>query len=218
MFDRYKLIGRSYDLMSKAYSGNAILNCKLAMLREDTIASGSKILFAGAGHGRDAIRAAELGAQVTMLDISPTMMAKFEQHLSSHPRYNELQVELILGDILKHEKFEHYDMVVANFFLNVFDRNKMNTLLDHLIKLCRPKGKVLIGDFCLPNGGIIQRTLQQIYWYSAAIAFCAFAGNAIHSIYDYRGILEGKGLLTVEHQFFPLLGKNFFHAILAEKP
>jgi len=218
MFDRYKLIGRFYDFMSRAYSGNAILNCKLAMLRADTLTSGSKVLFAGAGHGRDAIKAAELGAHVTMLDISPTMMSKFEQHLSTHPRYNELRVELVLGDILKHEKFEHYDMVVANFFLNVFDKKTMDHLLNHLIKLCCSKGKVVIGDFSPPNGGFIQRILQQIYWYSAAIAFCAFAGNAIHRIYNYREILEKKGLVTLDHQFFPLFGKNFFHSILAEKP
>jgi len=217
MLDKYKLVGRSYDFMSKLYSGNAIINCKLSMLNERTIGRNSKVLFVGAGQGRDVLRAAELGADVTMVDISPTMMNKFNQLRAAHPENEQLKIQTVLGDILKQEDFGRYDMVVSNFFLNVFDEDKMHTLLSHLLKLCRQNGHIVIGDFCPPQGGLLKKTVQQVYWFSAATAFFAIAGNAIHTIYDYRKILNSKGLEIKDEIFFPFLGQNFYHSIIAKK-
>lgn len=217
MLDKYKLVGRSYDLLSKLYSGNAIINCKLSMLNENTIGPNSKVLFAGAGQGRDVLRAAELGASVTMVDISPTMVKKFEQLRAEHPKNDQLKIQTVLGDILKQEDFGAYDLVVSNFFLNVFEEDKMNTLLTHLLKLCRFNGHIIIGDFSPPEGNLFKKAAQQIYWYSAATAFFAVAGNAIHRIYDYRKILQDKGLEIKNEAFFPFLGQNFYHSIRAKK-
>jgi len=217
MLDKYKFIGASYDFLSKLYSGNAIHKCKLAMLREDTIGRGSKVLFVGAGQGRDALRAAELGADVTCVDISPTMMHKFEKLRHAHPKGSELNIEPILSDILKVERYAQFDLVVINFFLNVFDHNKMTTLLNHSIKLCRPGGKLIIGDFCPPTGSIIGKSIQNIYWYAAVTAFFAIAGNAVHTIYEYIPILEKRGFKIVETQYFRLLRHDFYYSILAEK-
>jgi len=217
MLDKYKLIGHSYDFLSKVYSGNAILNCKLSMLNDRNITQGIKILFAGAGQGRDVLRAAELGASVTMVDISPTMMNEFNHLRSANPKNEDLNIHTVLGDILKQENYGEYDIVVANFFLNVFEEDKMKTLLDHILKLCKSQGQVIIGDFCPPKGGVLKKTMQQMYWYSAATAFFAVAGNAIHSIYDYRQLLEVKGLTIEEEQFFSFFGQDFYHSILARK-
>jgi len=218
MLDKYKLVGRSYDLLSKLYSGDAIAACKVAMLREDTLGPGSRVLFAGSGQGKDAIVAASLGAQVTVVDISPTMMSRFKKILESQPDSIQERIEMVQIDILKLEKFDQYDMVVANFFLNVFDRKKMNTLLKHLIKLLRPKGRIIIGDFAPPQGGLLGKSVQNLYWYAAATAFFAAAGNAVHAIYHYREILEKQGCQIMEERFFPVLGQNWYQSLMAQKP
>ena len=66
MRDKYKYIGPVYDFLSNLYSGKNIHRCKTAMLDVETVHPGDRILFAGVGHGRDAIRAAELGAEVAV--------------------------------------------------------------------------------------------------------------------------------------------------------
>jgi len=218
MLDKYKLIGASYDTLSKLYSGNTIYQCKTAMLREDTLIPGSNVLFAGAGQGQDAIRAAELGANVTVIDISPTMLNKFQQRLESHPRASELNVTQVQGDILKHDTLSRYDVVVANFFLNVFDRKKMQILLSHLVKICRPGGTMIIGDFCPTHGSFLNKSIQNIYWYAAASAFFAIAGNAIHTIYDYRPLLQAEGFTLEEERRFTFLRRELYSAIRATKP
>ena len=217
MLDKYRLIGRSYDTLSKLYSGNAIQECRLAMLDEELVKTGSKVLFAGAGQGDDAIRAAELGAESTLIDLSPTMMDTNLKLIEKHPDKESLNIKPILGDILKHEAKANYDVVVANFFLTVFEKDKMNAVLDHLIKLCKPGGYVIIGDFKTASGNIFQKTAQQAYWLTAATAFFAFAGNAIHGLYNYADLLEKKGLKLCKEQTFSVLGQPAFQSILAEK-
>jgi ubiquinone/menaquinone biosynthesis C-methylase UbiE len=217
MLDKYKLVGRSYETLSKLYSGNAINACRLAMITPEHISPGDKVLFAGAGQGSDAIKAAELGAQSTLIDISTTMMDTSLKLLAKHPQQEDLDIKTILGDILKHEAKGEYDLVVANFFLTIFEKDKMLSVLNHLIKLCKPGGKIVIGDFSAASGNLVQKSLQQAYWLTAATAFFAATGNAIHTLYDYREILQQKGLSIAQDEPFKVLGQLSFQSILAEK-
>ena len=131
MKDRYKFIGPAYDFLSSIYGGESIHNCKRAMLDVENVKAGDKILIAGVGHGKDAIRAAELGADVTVIDLSETMLRKFQEAVDKHP--GKLIIRQVHSDILKFDEFEQYDMVIANFFLNVFDESMMKEILRHLM-------------------------------------------------------------------------------------
>ncbi|MDX1452901.1 MAG: class I SAM-dependent methyltransferase [Oleiphilaceae bacterium] len=217
MLDKYRLLGPSFDTISKLYSGDAVHACRLAMLRPDTLGPGSRVLFAGAGQGRDALHAAELGARVSVVDISPTMLGKFKQHLNEHPARATLAIEAIQSDALKVEDEGFYDMVVANFYLNIFERDKMLSQLKHLIKLLKPGGKLVIGDFAPPSGSLLNKSIQNLYWYTAATACFAAAGNAIHEIYNYAEILEKQGLQVKETKTFSVLGREMFCSTLAIK-
>lgn len=213
--DKYRLVGASYDLLGKLYSGNQIYHCKVAMLNDTVIQPDAKVLFAGAGHGVDAVRAAELGADVTVVDISPTMTAKFENNLKHHPDSQSLNIRVLQQDILEHR--DQYDIVVCNFFLNVFDRKFMLTLLSHLCGLCKEQGQVIIGDFCPAEGSLITNAIQNVYWYAAATAFHVLAGNAIHKIYSYQPILEALNFEIQEKAHFRLLGCNMYYSLRAQR-
>ncbi len=203
--DRYKIIGPLYDFLSTIYSGRQIYETKIAMntaLKED-----DKVLFAGAGHGRDAIDAAKRGAQVTVVDLSATMLKKIEKNMTGkkfkHP------VNLVHSDILKFNKPGEYDQVVANFFLNVFPEDTMHSVMKHLGSLTKPGGCFVVGDFHYPNGNILTRTFQNIYWYIAVFLFTVFAKNAFHKIYNYPKHLESLGFSIIETRAF-----NIFHTPL----
>lgn len=215
--DKYRLVGPGYDALSKLYSGNAIKESKVAMLRADTIAEGDQVLVAGAGHGADAIRAAELGAEVTVVDISPTMLKALEKRLKAHPEADRLKITPILGDILKHEHYGHYDTVVCHYFLNVFDRPKMLMLLDHLCRHCKSGGQFTLADFQPAQGNLAKKLSQNLYWYAAAISFFFAAGNAIHSIYNYAPLLEERGFEILETESFEVAKLPLYHAIRARK-
>ncbi|MAL99706.1 class I SAM-dependent methyltransferase [Hydrocarboniclastica marina] len=215
MADKYKYIGPVYDFLSNLYSGKSIHSCKTAMLGVEHLKPGDRVVFAGVGHGRDALRAAELGAEVTVVDLSETMLRKFTEVQKRDAPH--LDIRKVHCDIMKFEEFEHYDMVIANFFLNVFDEEMMQRVLAHLIKLGKPGAKLVVGDFSYPSGNIFARSFQRVYWYGAVFTFWLFAKNAFHNIYNYPEYMQRQGLRIDEKKHFKMLKMNCYWSILGVK-
>jgi demethylmenaquinone methyltransferase/2-methoxy-6-polyprenyl-1,4-benzoquinol methylase len=214
MKDKYKLVGPIYDWLSALYSGKSIHKCKIAHL--DRLKPGDKVLFAGVGHGKDAVYAAKLGADVTVVDLSETMLKKFQDNLDREGV--RVKIRQIHSDIMKVKEFERYDMVVANFFLNVFDEQMMVKVLEHLIKLGKPGANVVVGDFSYPTGNIFSRAFKTLYWYGAVAFFWLFAGNAFHNIYNYPESMRKLGLHIHEQKHYRLLLLNCYWSVLGKKP
>lgn len=214
--DKYRLIGPVYDLLSNLYSGKNIHECKVAMLSTPHLNSGDKVLFAGVGHGSDAIHAAEKGAEVTVVDLSETMLRKFQESLVKQGK-THLNIRQVHADIFTVSEQEQYDMVVGNFFLNVFPEDLMNKVLKHLISLAKPGGKVVVGDFAMPSGNPFARLFKQAYWYIAVSLFWLTSNNAMHQVYDYAASMQESGLKVQEKKYYELLGMDCYCAILGEK-
>ncbi len=215
--DKYRLIGPLYDFLSALYSGKSIHQCKVSMLNTNTVNPGDKVLVAGVGHGKDAIHAAELGAEVTVVDLSETMLRKFQEGLQAAGKA-ELNIRQVHADIFKFDEIEQYDIVVANFFLNVFDEDTMAKVLSHLITLTKANGHVVVGDFAFPTGNLFSRFFKKTYWYIAVTIFWVFCNNAMHSIYNYPAHMERQGLILKDRKFFKLLNINCYWSILGQKP
>jgi hypothetical protein len=214
MADRYAFAGQFYELLSRAYSGNAIPKCRDKMF--DLLKPGDKVIFGGVGYGWDAIRAAQLGADVTIVEMSHTMITKFHKTVKKAGAEG-LKLRAVESDILKFEEFGKYDMVVANFFLNVFDHPTMIKIFTHMIKLGKPKAKIVVGDFALPSGNFLARLLKNIYYYIPAVTFFVITRNAFHPIYDYPGEMKALGVDVREKRFVSLLGIDFYWSVLGEK-
>ena len=208
MRDKYWLAGHFYELTTSA----GVNRCRVAML--DYLQPGEKVLFVGVGHGRDAIYAAQRGADVTVVDMSKTMLWKFQQNLDKIHQESETSIAVtqVQSDILEVTDYEQYDMVVANFFLNVFYRDMMVKLLEHMVKLGKPGAKIVVGDFAYPDSNLLSRVSQTLLWYSVATTFWVLAGNAVHPIYNYPEEMKSLGLLVQEkkyfHEYWSVLGQK----------
>lgn len=214
MEDRYKWVGRIYDMLSYAYGGKSIHSCKTAML--DHLQPGDKVLFAGVGHGMDAIHAARRGADVTVVDMSQTMLQSFQRNLAKVETTGSIRQ--IHRDFFKVSEYAQYDMVVANFFLNVFDRQTMFLALRHLIDLGKPGAHIVIGDFAPAADHLLARFVKALYWYPAILFFCLLTQNALHRIYPYPDALRLLGLKVVDKKHFGFGGMKTYWSIMARKP
>jgi demethylmenaquinone methyltransferase/2-methoxy-6-polyprenyl-1,4-benzoquinol methylase len=214
MKDHYKWMGHIYDLLGDFYSGRQITYCKEAMI--ERIRQGEDVLFAGVGHGKEAIKAAEKGARVTVVDLSETMLSKFNKGLN--PDRIQYPVRQIHDNIFNLPTDKKYDYVFANFFLNVFKREPMDLVVKHLTDLTKPGGFVVVGDFAFPNGSFAARVFQRIYWYIGVTPFFLITHNAFHNIYNYPEYLKKHGLEIVAIRYFTLFHINSYWSILAQKP
>ncbi len=213
MKDKYSIIGPLYDFLATIYSFNQIDKCKTAM--HDRIKTDDKVLFAGVGHGIDAIAAAERGARVTVVDLSETMLASFNKGLRGkefrHP------IRQIHDNILNIDEAGKYDLVFGNFFLNVFSEEMLIKILSQLITLAKRKGYVVIGDFSPPVGNPVARLFQIIYWRIANLIFWVFADCALHPFYDYQKYMKKLGCKIKTVKYFRFLFDDRYCTILGQK-
>jgi ubiquinone/menaquinone biosynthesis C-methylase UbiE len=177
----YDRLARLYDAAAHLYSGGQIRALKASQI--GALQPGQRILYAGVGDGEDAVLAANRRVSLTLLDLSQGMLDRAARKF--HAADTPDAIEMICADVLKHERPGHYDIVVANFFLNIFKEPMMEIVLAHLATMLKPGGKLLIGDFSYPRGWATTRAMQRGYYYLSMFSFWLLGGTPLHPIYDY---------------------------------
>lgn len=222
----YDWVAWAYDEVAAVYSLGRIRRANAQHLQH--VKSGDRVLYAGVGRGAQVSAALDRGARVTALDLAPAMLRRLAKSLASRAS----DVELIEGDLFEHRVANrgpnsdaegHYDLVVAPFVLNVFDRPTMRLALTHLAALVRPGGQICISDFAPPDGGIVAEWFCRAYYAPVAICARVVGLAALHPIYDYAPILDRLGFQQVERHGFPLLrspgrAPPVYESLLARKP
>lgn len=216
----YGRVAWCYDEIAAAYSLGRIRRANAEHLRH--VKRRDRVLYAGVGRGAQVAAALDLGADVTALDLSPAMLRRLTRSLGSMAS----RVECVEGDLFDHRSPEahgFYDLVVAPFVLNVFDREAMRRALTHLAALVRPGGQISISDFAPPNGGPAGEWFCRAYYAPVALSARVAGLAALHAIYDYAPILDRLGYSDIERRGFPLfprLGRApaVYEVISARKP
>ena len=196
----YGTVAAIYDWLGHVWTGGQIRASKLSQL--DNIHAGQRVLYAGAGTGEDALEAARRGAKVVVVELAPEMLARVQR------RFDEagLRAELICGDLFAHARPGAYDLVAANYFLNVFGRARMEAMAAHLTAQLKPGGTLMIADFAPPSGNLLQRLGAELHHGIPALVFALIVQQVPHAIYDYRPLLAGLGLRLDEVRYFQLYG------------
>jgi demethylmenaquinone methyltransferase/2-methoxy-6-polyprenyl-1,4-benzoquinol methylase len=194
----YDRVAKLYDTAAHLYSGGQIRALKAAQIGE--LQPGQRILYAGVGDGEDAVLAANRQVTLTLLDLSQGMLDRAAAKFQAVDA--EGCIEVVCSDVLRHERPGHYDIVVANFFLNVFTEPMMEAVLARLATMLKPGGKLLIGDFSYPRGWITTRAMQRAYYYVSMFSFWLLGGTPLHPIYDYPQYFDAANLRSAGSQRF----------------
>ena len=213
MKDGYWLVGYQYELSGYLYSLGRIPRCKSAMLK--LLKPNDKVLVAGVGHGTEAIEASKLGADVTAVDLSETMLKQFRRRIAKENPPKEIRI--IHDDIFNVKETGQYDMVIANFFLNVFSKTRVVEVANHLGTLAKPGGYFVVGEFVLPEKTGWRGVLQRANWYFAITFYSATTEAVFHPVWDYPALVEGAGCKIQEIEYFKIFNTNLYWSILGKK-
>lgn len=193
----YDRLSSLYDALSHIYSGGKIRALKTAQSAE--MRPGDKILYAGVGTGEEAALMVRSDVKVTILDTSPLML---ERAVKRFRAAGVQGVENICCDVRDHRRNAHYDIVVSNFFLNIFSEPTMREVMGHLAMLTKPGGKVLIGDYSFPYGSWPHRAVQGMYYFLSMFSVWLLGGTTLHPIYDYPRYFQAANLRTISIKRF----------------
>ncbi|HJP29091.1 MAG TPA: class I SAM-dependent methyltransferase [Candidatus Latescibacteria bacterium] len=199
-----------YASLASLYSGGAIPACQRWAV--DRVPVGARVLFVGPGPGTDVVRAAQAGLQVTAIDHDPAMLAAVARRLCRAGAGR--RVELIQADLLQRAPTVRYDVVIAQFFLNVFSAARLPGVVDHLAAHLLPGGRLLTGDF----GGQPTGRLQQAYHDLPMHLFARLGANAVHGVHDLPACLRDRGFTIRQRRRFRLfrLGPGWIEGLDAE--
>lgn len=214
-------LGRNYDraawfyeTSAKIYSTNQIRASKRFQARY--LNPGDHVLYLGAGAGEDAAMAARLGARVTCIDLSQAMLDRIRNRLEGE----DCQLELICGNALELDHWDRYDVVAANYFLNVFRKPEMIQMLKHTARLVKPGGRYLIADVARRQGCLPARMFNEFYLKLAMASFWTLGLVPWHENYDYQAVLPEAGLQHEHTEYFRFARKGpvLFQSIVARRP
>lgn len=199
----YRHVAWCYDALASAYSLGAIDRAKA--WHHGLIKPGDKVLYAGAGRGREITGALQRGAEVTCVEPCPAMASGLNRCLSTAPDTGNFKI--IYRPIQSVVSEPAYDLVVAHFFLNVFNTQTMPTVLDHLTGLVRPGGRLVIADFAPspPKASNIDQLIRTAYYRPANLAGYLLRICALHPIYNYTPLLTERGFCVERHEHFHCL-------------
>lgn len=212
MKDGYWLVGFQYEISGNLYSLGRIPKCKTAMLKH--LKPGDRVLIAGVGHGTEAIEASRLGAEVTAVDLSETMLKHFRRRIDREKPPAEIRV--VHDDIFNVRETGTYDMVIANFFLNVFSEERVREVANHLGTMVKPGGHFVVGEFVLPGQGW-RGIVQKLNWYFAITFYSSTTEAVFHPVWDYPGLVKGAGCEIEDIEYFTIGGVKLYWSILGRK-
>lgn len=139
-----------YFLLEKLSFGNQLQKCRLSQLEE--LKDATSVLILGDGNGRflESFLKFNVKAKIDSLDISQKMINLAKLRVALIP--NNTEVVFIHSDVFEWNFPENnYDLVVTNFFLDCFNFDELKTLINKISISLKPKGKLMYGDFNVPN-------------------------------------------------------------------
>lgn len=211
----YRHVAPVYDLLASAYSLGAIDRAK--RLHHGLIQAGDRVLYVGAGRGREIVDACASGAEVTCVEPCPAMASRLHKHLSGVADRFTVAPRPIQSIPTRPE----YDLVVAHFFLNVFSPAAMPEVLSHTTGFVKPGGRMVIADFmpAASNAGFGGRAVRSLYYRPVNLAGWALRICALHPIYDYGPLLHERGFEIQRREAFriaPML-TALYETIVSER-
>jgi demethylphylloquinol methyltransferase len=194
----YERMASMYERMTALFTGGQNLVTRMSQI--DDMCPGQRVLYVGVGPGEEALEAARKGMIVTCIDLSPGMVDLVRRRFEKAG----LSGEFVCADIMEYEPEQPFDVVVANFFLNIFPRPVMEKIMTRLVELVRPGGDFVVADFGAPRGNILLRTRHRLYYAFAIVSHWIVGLAPLHPIYIYSDYYPKLGLTTKGVRHFRL--------------
>lgn len=189
MKNDFNAIAPYYDLLASIVFGRQLEKAQTTFL--DQIKPESYVLIVGGGTGKVIEWLPNNhNLHIDYVELSEKMLLKAKKR---DTKGNEF--EFICSDAM--EVQGNYDLIIANFFLDCFSEKGIVGVLDHLKKVLKPEGKLLVTDF-YPTESSSQKLLIRLMH----IFFRTFSKLQASRLMNIHEEIKKSAFETKEIQFF----------------
>ena len=191
-----------YYFLETISFGNQLQQCRISQLAE--LKEIKNVLILGDGNGRflESLLKSNCNAEIESLDISSNMIGLANARITPLP--NNSQVVFIHTDVFDWNFPKcKYDLVVTNFFLDCFTYSELTNLLEKISLSLKPQGKLIYGDFNVPNSLLI-KTLTSLLLYGMYLFFRIFTQISANSLHNPTSLLVEKKFILKNEKYYLL--------------
>lgn len=192
-----------YDMLARMVFGKSIKKSQLAYLNH--VPTQANVLIIGGGTGwivNELLLRAKPG-KIDYVEQSKKMLNSAKQRLTK--REYTTQINFIHGNESAIPENEQYDVIITNFFLDIFTYAHLKIIVDTLYQHLKPGGGWIVTDFD-------DQQCKQSWWKQTLIKFMYFffrmttglEGNKLH---NFGAVLEEKNMRFVR-------STPFFHNMI----
>ena len=167
-------VAKIYDRLSRLVFGDAMKLAQTHFLRQ--LPDSGRVLIIGGGTGwiLEEVLALRTNLSVDYIDASSDMISLTRRRLN-----NENNVRLIVGTESS-IPYSNYDVIITNFFLDVFQPERLSMVMEKLSVCLNPNGIWICTEFQNTDKRYHSFLLKLMHWF-----FRAFTGLEARKLQDF---------------------------------
>jgi ubiquinone/menaquinone biosynthesis C-methylase UbiE len=183
-----------YDLLTKMVFGKALNNSQQHFLH--LLPQGCKILVVGGGSGQMLKHFFETNptGSVWFVEVSEKMLLRAKENV---PRQHAARIQYIYGTETSLPQDQTFDVIVTNFFLDLFPEEQLTLVCYGLSQRLHKSGLWLASDF-IDAGNWWQKFMLWIM-YRFFVTTCGISANRLP---DWEKVLGTIGVVHVNEALF----------------
>lgn len=188
-FDR---VAPFYDILARVVFGKSIKDSQIAFLK--TLKPDDRVLICGGGTGwiLSELDKLNIPLQIEYVENSERMIYLTQRRLP----FKNIKVKIFHEDIFNHE-LKSYNVIITNFFLDVFKPAQLKSLIKKLKASLNASGSWLVTDFRNTNN----------YWHkflnsAMHVFFKLFSSLESGELQNFELLLKSEGLKLKEQKLF----------------
>ena len=189
-----------YDALARIVFGRKLQEAQAANL--NYIADNSRLLIIGGGSGwiLQQVLFRICHSRIVYLEASGSMLRKSEKR-NKHNLFSNT-VEYRLGTEADIYPSEQFDIIIANFFLDLFSPSYLDPIAEKLYSALAPGGKWLITDFVPPVTNFLPAWRAYILYKSMYLFFRVTCGISATTLPDWENNLKPYPLEKINSAYF----------------
>lgn len=200
----FDFLAKHYDWMSWLYFFDVLTRSQTHFIKKTE--EPESVLILGGGTGKFLLRFVRQfpNAKIDCVDISNKMLQISESKLNKK-KVSPENIQFIYEDFFEFIPIKSYDLVVCNFFLDVFESAKLAEAIDKIEILSAPKSRLYFTDFSTRTNFFLKKLFYKINLWILMRFFNLTCGLGLKNLPDFERELETRGFSIVKKKKY-LLG------------